>query len=237
MGEYPEFFQQHRLEKRNNLLDNEVNPYPYSFTATHTINDIIDNFDSLDSEGASVSCAGRILSVRKMGKSWFVDLIDKGKQFQLNVHIQEATENTVKLVPYFDIGDWAGVTGKLFKTKTGQPTILVKELQMLGKSVADVPFGKIHDGTTSYTLSNIEVRRQQRYLDWITDPESVETVRTQITDYIAHPPSHGERGIHRGRYADAENGLRRRRGTAVQNRCMGAQRPAGLSQCLAGNYL
>ncbi|MBN1293222.1 MAG: lysine--tRNA ligase [Candidatus Latescibacteria bacterium] len=194
MGEYPEFFQQHRLEKRDNLLDNEVNPYPYYFTATHTIDGIIDSFDSLEAKGVSVSCAGRILSVRKMGKSWFIDLIDKGNQFQLYVHNKESSENAVKLVPNIDIGDWAGVTGTLFKTHTGQPTILAKELVMLGKSVADVPFGKIHDGTTSYTLSNIEVRRQQRYLDWITDPESVKRfeLRSRIISLIRrHMESEG----------------------------------------------
>ncbi len=173
MGDYPDFFQKYRLDKRDNLLNGDINPYPYSFSATHAISELIEHCDSLEAEGAAVTCAGRLLSVRKMGKSWFVDLIDKGYQFQVYIHNKEASESTVNLIPDMDIGDWTGVTGTLFKTRTGQPTILAKDIVMLGKSVADVPFGKIHDGTSSYTLASIEVRRQQRYLDWITDPESV----------------------------------------------------------------
>ena len=186
MASYPDFFQQHRLDKRASLIDGGVDPYPYSYSATHTIAGLIERFDSLENEKAVVSCAGRVLSVRKMGKSFFIDLIDRGSQFQLYVRSGESTESSVSLIESLDIGDWAGASGALFKTRTGQPTILVRELQLLGKSVADVPFGKIHDGTTSYTLASIEVRRQQRYLDWITDTESVRRfeLRSRIISII-----------------------------------------------------
>ncbi len=186
MEDYPDFYQNHRLNKRNDLLNKNINPYPYSFTVTHTIRELIECFDTLENEGTEISCAGRILSVRKMGKSWFIDLIDRGSQFQLYIRSGEASESTVNLIPNLDIGDWAGAVGTVFKTRTGQPTILLKNLEMLGKSVADVPFGKIHDGGTSYTLSNIEMRRQKRYLDWITDPESVKRfeLRSQLISHI-----------------------------------------------------
>jgi len=186
MGDYPEFFQEHKLEKRKKLIDNGVNPYPYSFSATHTVAQLIREFEPLEAEKTAVACAGRILSIRKMGKSWFVDVIDRGDRFQTYVRKGEASGETVELVPNLDIGDWVGVNGELFRTRTGEPTILVREMTLLGKSVADVPFGKIHDGTTSYTLSNIEVRRQKRYLDWITDPESVRRfeLRSRIVSYI-----------------------------------------------------
>lgn len=169
----PEFFQEHRLEKRTRLIESGVNPFPYSFRATHAVGQVIDGFDTLEADKARVTVAGRLLSVRKMGKSWFIDVIDRGIRIQSYVRAGEADDATIALIPNLDIGDWVGVSGELFRTKTGEPTIFAREMTCLGKSVADVPFGKIHDGTTSYTLSNLEVRRQKRYLDWITDPESV----------------------------------------------------------------
>ena len=186
MSNYPDFFQEHRIEKRKHLLDNGINPYPYTFSASHSIEEMIEKFDSLEAEGALVSCSGRLLSSRKMGKSWFLDIIDRGHQFQMYVRKGESTEKAVSLVPDLDIGDWIGAKGSLFKTRTGESTLLVNELEILGKSVADVPFGKIHDGTTSYTLSNIEIRRQKRYLDWITDPVSVKRfeLRSRIISII-----------------------------------------------------
>ncbi|MFC1608333.1 lysine--tRNA ligase [Candidatus Latescibacterota bacterium] len=186
MDNYPDFFQEHRLDKRALLLEEGINPFPYSYRATHTIGELNKQFDSLEAEKASVSCPGRVLSIRKMGKSWFVDAIDRGSQFQLYVRQGEADDDAVELVAKLDIGDWIGVSGSLFRTRTEQPTILVKTLEILGKSVADVPFGKIHDGTTSYTLANVEVRRQKRYLDWITDPESVKRfeLRAKIISLI-----------------------------------------------------
>ncbi|MDP2984261.1 MAG: lysine--tRNA ligase [Candidatus Latescibacter sp.] len=186
MGSFPDFFQEHRLLKRENLLKEGINPYPYSFSATHTIPDLIAGFDTLAADESTVSCAGRMLSARKMGKSWFLDIIDKGNRFQLYVRKEESSEETVNLVPNLDIGDWLGVTGRLFRTRTGEPTLVVKQLEILGKSVADVPFGKIHDGVATYALSNIEVRRQKRYLDWITDPDSVQRfeLRSRIISLI-----------------------------------------------------
>ena len=173
MDTYPSFFQEHRLTKREHLLAAGVNPYPYSYSPTHTVRDLIRDFERLAADGTVVSCAGRMLSARKMGKSWFLDLIDRGEKFQLYIRPGETDDDALSLVTDLDIGDWIGVTGSLFRTRTGEPTVLAKRLDILAKSVADVPFGKIHEGGATYTLSSIEVRRQKRYLDWITDSESV----------------------------------------------------------------
>lgn len=186
MTEYPDFFQEHRLEKRKSLLENDVNPYPYSFRATHTLAQLLESFDILEAEKTNIAIAGRLLSSRKMGKSWFIDVIDRGARIQTYVRKGEAPDAAIELLDKIDIGDWIGVTGELFRTKTGEPTVFVRDMTLLGKSVADVPFGKIHDGTTSYTLSSLEVRRQKRYLDWITDPESVKRfeLRARIISII-----------------------------------------------------
>jgi lysyl-tRNA synthetase class 2 len=186
MTDYPDFFQEYRIDKRKHLLEEGINPYPYSYSSTHTIEKLIAEFSALEKGEQEVSCTGRLLSVRKMGKSWFIDIIGKGQRFQLYVRPGESSEGSINLVPDLDIGDWVGAAGRVFRTHTGEPTLLVKKMTILGKSVADVPFGKLHDGTTSYTLSNIEVRRQKRYLDWITDPESVKCfeLRSRIISYI-----------------------------------------------------
>jgi len=173
MGDYPDFFQEHRIAKSKNLQASGINAYPYSYSATHTIEEMIRDFEKLEAEKAVVSCTGRLLSTRKMGKSWFLDIIDRGQKFQLYVRKGDSSDNSVTIASNLDIGDWIGIKGQVMKTKTGEPTVYVKELEILGKSIADVPFGKLHDGTSSYTLSNLEVRRQKRYLDWITDPDSV----------------------------------------------------------------
>ncbi len=184
--DYPDFFQEHKLEKRARLIESGVNPYPYVFDPTHTVGALTVGFEALVESAATVRIAGRLLSVRKMGKSWFIDVIERGERFQAYVRSGEAPESVSALLPDLDIGDWVGVTGTLFRTRTGEPTIHAADLVLLGKSVADVPFGKIHDGTTTYALANIEVRRQQRYLDWITDPESVQrfALRSRIVSTI-----------------------------------------------------
>jgi lysyl-tRNA synthetase class 2 len=186
MDTQPEFFQEHRLAKRERMFTEGVNPYPYSFETTHTVRELIDRFEELAAAGTNITCAGRMLSARKMGKSWFLDIIDRGDRFQMYIRPGEASEESVQLVPNLDIGDWIGIDGTLFRTRTGEPTVLVRKLDILGKSVADVPFGKIHEGGTSYTLSSLEVRRQQRYLDWITDPESVQRfeLRSRIISLV-----------------------------------------------------
>lgn len=186
MGAHPDFFQEHRLAKRTRLLDEGIDPYPYSFSRSHTITEIIEQFEKLETGKVTVTCSGRLLSARKMGKSWFIDLIERGSRLQTYVRPGETSEPSLNLVASIDIGDWIGVIGELFRTRTGEPTILVREMVILGKSVADVPFGKLHDGVTSYTLANLEVRRQKRYLDWITDPDSVKRfeLRSRIISHI-----------------------------------------------------
>ncbi len=102
MNDTPDFFQDHRLAKRDHLLASGVNPYPYSFRPTHTVDDLIRDFETLSAETAGVSAAERLLSARKMGKSWFIDLYDRGEKFQLYVRKDEADDQSVALVVVLD---------------------------------------------------------------------------------------------------------------------------------------
>jgi lysyl-tRNA synthetase, class II len=171
--QYPEFFLEHKLQKRCLALSAGLDPYPYSFQHTHTVAQIIADFNALAESGAHVTCPGRILSVREMGRATFVDIIDDGKVLQAYVRANE-NPDAAKTLDYLDVGDLVGITGSLFTTKTGHSTINVTCLVLLAKSVADIPFGKVHAGGLRYSLSDVEVRRQKRYLDWITNPDSLE---------------------------------------------------------------
>src|SRR5215213_5997122 len=171
--QYPEFFLKHKLQKRCLALSAGLDPYPYSFQHTHTVTQIIVDFNALAESGAHVTCPGRILSVREMGRATFVDIIDDGKVLQAYVRANE-NPDAAKTLDYLDVGDLVGITGSLFTTKTGQSTINVTCLVLLAKSVADIPFGKAHAGGLRYSLSDVEVRRQKRYLDWITNADSLE---------------------------------------------------------------
>ncbi|MFQ6122779.1 MAG: lysine--tRNA ligase, partial [Dehalococcoidales bacterium] len=128
-----------------------------------------------------VSVAGRIMANRPMGKINFLDLRDSSGKIQLYFHSDLLDEANLKLLNDIDIGDIVGATGKLFRTKTGEPTIEVKDFTLLAKSLQPLP-EKWHG------LSDVDKRYRQRYLDLISNPEAKETfrVRSQVITAIRH---------------------------------------------------
>lgn len=182
--QYPEFFVEQKLQKRCSALRAGLDPYPYSFSHTHTVAQIIANFRALSDSGVYVACPGRILSIRAMGKATFVDIIDDGKVLQAYVRANESPD-AARTLDYLDVGDLVGITGNLFTTRTGHSTISVTCLVLLAKSVADIPLGKVHAGGLSYSLSDVEVRRQKRYLDWITNSNSLGRFRKRAEIILA----------------------------------------------------
>lgn len=178
MTQYPDFFVENRLQKRAAALSAGEEPYPYEFRQTHTVAELAADFDPVAAAGTEVSCPGRVLSIRHMGKSTFVDIIDEGDIFQAYVRADESPR-AAGMLEHLDVGDVVGVTGTLFTTKMGEPTINVSALVLLAKAVADIPLGKVHAGGLSYGLADVEVRRQKRYLDWITNPASLARFKTR----------------------------------------------------------
>lgn len=152
-----------RLKKLGNLKDRGLNPYPYRFDRTHTFAEIKAAFDGLTASQQVVSVAGRIIAVRGHGKTVFGTLQDESGRLQVYLRQQDLGEKFL-LFDNFDIGDFIGVRGKVFKTKTGEITILVEEYTMLSKSLRPLP-EKWHG------LKDIEIRYRQRYLDLIANPE------------------------------------------------------------------
>jgi len=155
---------QHRIDKLKKLKEKNINPYPYSFKRTHTSAEIIGNFEKLESEQAGIKTAGRIISLRLHGKSLFAHLKDGSGKIQIYVKSDEVGKDKFELFDLFDIGDFLGVSGKAFKTKTGEITIRVDDFTLLSKSMLPLP-EKWHG------LQDKELRYRQRYVDLIVNEE------------------------------------------------------------------
>ena len=133
-----------RKEKLNDLQKNGVNPYPPNFTPTHYSESIIINFEKL--EGEDVVVAGRIMAVRRMGKASFFRIIDNEGSIQVFIKKDDIGDNSYENFKLFDIGDFVGVSGQVFKTKTGEISIRTSELTLLAKSIRPLPIVKEKDG-------------------------------------------------------------------------------------------
>jgi len=163
-----------RLKKLDKLKELGVNPYPYKFDRSHTFQEIKAQFDKLSQTEEKIRTCGRIITVRGHGKTLFATLSDEYERIQIYVRRDKLKEK-FDLFQYFDSGDFIGVIGNVFKTKTGEITILVDEYVLLSKSLRPLP-EKWHG------LKDIEIRYRQRYLDLIANPEVRDAFRkrTQV---------------------------------------------------------
>ena len=156
-----------RREKLEKLQKEGKNPFEITkFNRTHTSKDIKDNYEEL--EGKDVTVAGRIMAKRIMGKASFCHIQDSNGKIQSYVSINELGEGSYKAFKEDDIGDIIGITGFVFKTKTGEISIHAKEVTLLSKSLKPLP-EKFHG------LKDTDLRYRQRYLDLIVNPEVKET--------------------------------------------------------------
>ncbi|MEO0139110.1 MAG: lysine--tRNA ligase [candidate division WOR-3 bacterium] len=167
-----------RLGKINALRELGVNPFPYRFERTHKIEELKGNFQ----EGLNVRIAGRVLTRRPFGKMIFSDIMGEGDKIQIMIRKGETPEdffegldinklenkNPAKVYEKFiDIGDIIGIEGRTFYTKTGEPTVLVKRLTLLVKSLHPLP-EKWHG------LQDPELKYRYRFLHLISSKEARE---------------------------------------------------------------
>jgi len=117
------------------------------------------------------SIAGRIVSLRLMGKAAFIGLMDRESKIQLYVKKDDLGDD-FELVKLIDLGDFIGIKGYAFRTKTGEISIHTENITVLSKSIRPVPFGKEKDGQQWNALSDIELRYRQRYIDLVINEES-----------------------------------------------------------------
>src|SRR5881394_2494212 len=150
-----------RREKLAALEQLGVAPFGAAFETSGDIAHAGEKF----AEGASFRIAGRISAHRDMGKSHFVDLKDASGRMQIYLQAKELGAEAMEIFKLLDLGDFIGVEGTCFTTKTGEPTLKVHELELLAKSLRPLP-EKWHG------LQDIEARYRQRYLDLVTNDQS-----------------------------------------------------------------
>jgi lysyl-tRNA synthetase class 2 len=153
---------QQRLKKLQKLRELGIDPYLNNFQRTHLSLQIIENFNIL--ENKEVKIAGRIISLREHGKSTFAHLKDVKGKIQIYFNFNQLGEEKYNLLSLLDVGDFIGVKGKVFKTRTGEVTVLVEDYAFLSKCLSPLP-EKWHG------LKDVEIRYRQRYLDLIANEE------------------------------------------------------------------
>ncbi len=153
-----------RRQKLDALQAAGVLPYGARFDVDGTVAQISEKF----AEGATFRLAGRITAHRDMGKSHFLDLSDLTGRIQLYVNLKNLTPEQTAIFGPLDLGDFLGIEGECFTTRTGEPTIRVSAFQPLAKALRPLP--DKHHG-----LVDVEARHRQRYLDLIANEKSRET--------------------------------------------------------------
>lgn len=156
-----------RRQKLSALQEEGRDPFDvYKVERTHTSNQVKENFDELEEK--EVVVAGRLMSKRVQGKAGFADIHDRYGKLQLFVKIDKVGEEEHKRFKKLDIGDFICVKGTVFKTKTGEVSVMVTEYQPLTKSLRPLP-EKFHG------LKDTDLRYRQRYTDLIMNPEVKDT--------------------------------------------------------------
>ena len=156
-----------RREKLAELQQNGKDPFVITkYDQTHHSQEIRDNYEEL--EGKQVSIAGRMMSKRVMGKASFCNVQDLKGNIQSYVARDSVGEENYKEFKKLDVGDVIGITGEVFRTKTGEISIHAADITLLSKSLQILP-EKFHG------LTNTDTRYRQRYVDLIMNPEVKDT--------------------------------------------------------------
>jgi lysyl-tRNA synthetase, class II len=153
--------------KQIEALGQQVYPRRYEFT--HTISQILAGYldktaEQLENPRVNVRVAGRIMAIRLMGKAGFAHLQQDGQRLQIYVKKDAVGEKGFELYKLLDLGDHIGVSGYLFRTRTGELSVHVEEITFLSKDLLPLP-EKWHG------LTDVELRYRQRYVDLVMNPE------------------------------------------------------------------
>lgn len=151
-----------------------IDPYPPRYERPNVIFDILGAHSGIEAgevlDSPAYTIAGRIMSMRVMGKASFLDLEDESGRVQVYIRKDKVAEGEFEVFRQCDIGDVAGVTGTPFKTRVGELSLLVSRFTLLSKSIRPLP-EKWHG------LKDVEIRYRQRYVDLISNREVMETFR------------------------------------------------------------
>jgi len=161
--------EQIRIQKLKDIQELGYDPYPTFYRTTHGLNGVVMEYaektaEDLEHGKYKVRVAGRILTNRPFGKAGFITLSDGEGQLQVYAKKDQVSDRDFQLYKLLDIGDFIGVEGTMFRTRTGELTVLATELMFLAKSFLPLP-EKWHG------LKDIEIRYRQRYVDLVVNRE------------------------------------------------------------------
>src|SRR5689334_5668257 len=175
---------QQRQANLEALIALGVRPYPHKFERRHTVSDLVTAYnershDELEADRPETVTSGRILSIRSFGKANFLVISDGRSRIQIYVRQDSLPALDFEIFKRLDFGDWIGVEGRLFRTKTNELTIWAARLHFLVKCLLPLP-EKFHG------LTDVEIRYRQRYLDLAVNPDSrrVFEVRSRVVAAI-----------------------------------------------------
>ncbi len=182
-----------RREKLDQLRSEGVEPFAYHYARSHTSSEALELFEATeasdglpdDGYGPSVRVAGRIVAWRGHGKSAFAHVEDGAGRIQLYFRKDVLGDDDFRRLEYLDLGDWVGVEGALFRTRTGEVTVRADGWTLLTKSLRPLPLGKVEvDPETGERVvhsgfADTEARYRQRYADLAVHPEVREVFRAR----------------------------------------------------------
>lgn len=174
-----------RREKLDALRERGIEPFAYNYDPSHRSAGAIDLFDSAEAaeslseegDGETVRIAGRIVGWRGHGKSAFAHVEDADGRIQVYFRKNVLGDESFADLDLLDLGDWVGIEGPLFRTRTGEVTVRVHEWTLLSKTLRPLPFGKVEQdpetGERTYHsgFTDMESRYRQRYADLAVHPE------------------------------------------------------------------
>ena len=182
-----------RIEKLERLRSQGVEPYPARVERTHSIAQALAALEAAQEagkDGPEVAVAGRLRSIRAMGKATFAHIEDGSGSIQLFLRAQELGEEPLKAFERdFDLGDFVGATGTLMRTRSGEDSVLVSEMRMLAKAITPLPAVKekeVDGELVRYgAFSDVEERYRQRYADLASNQDVREVFRVRAKTIAA----------------------------------------------------
>jgi lysyl-tRNA synthetase, class II len=177
-----------RLEKLRDMQAQGLNPYPTRAEQTHTSQEAFEAFEKAEENGdeapIQVTLAGRIRSLRPMGKIAFAHMDDRDGRVQLFFRVNDlGEEKMAELSAFYDLGDFIQASGHMFRTRRGEVSLYVEAFTMLAKALRPLPAAKdeVIDGEVvrHATLSDPETRYRQRYVDLAVNPDVQEIFKTR----------------------------------------------------------
>ena len=188
-----------RLEKLERLRAKGWEPYPHRAERTHTAAQALAAYEA-EGEGVEVVVAGRLRSIRIMGKASFAHIEDESGKIQLLLRVNDLGKEVYEAFKRdFDLGDFVEAKGTLIRTRTGEITVRVDRLRMLAKALTPLPWGKeqkVGDKVVRYSaLTDVEERYRQRYADLAVHPEVREVFRIRARTIAALRRFLDERGF------------------------------------------